>query len=66
MESNPKRIKLSLEPCIQSTALDITETGHEIYKTEVSLPDQLMRNVNCIWFERGDWKDITEEDLINQ
>ncbi|KAI8088975.1 subunit 17 of mediator complex-domain-containing protein [Halteromyces radiatus] len=63
MEPHTKRIKLSLEPSIEKVATDITDTGHEVYKTELSLPEQLMQNVDRIWYERGDWKDITEEQL---
>ncbi|KAI8060026.1 subunit 17 of mediator complex-domain-containing protein [Gongronella butleri] len=61
--SEPKRIKLSLEPAIDKTVVDITEAGHEIHKTDLTLDEQLMRNVDRIWFERGDWKDITEKGL---
>jgi hypothetical protein len=34
-----------------------------IYYRELSLPEQLMRNVDRVWYERGDWNDITEEGL---
>ncbi|KAI9030150.1 subunit 17 of mediator complex-domain-containing protein [Phycomyces nitens] len=58
-----KRIKLSLEPGIEQPAVDITNSGHEIYKTEQSLPEKLMQNVDRIWMERGDWRDLSESDL---
>lgn len=34
--------------------------------SDLSLPEQLMRNVDRVWYERGDWKDITEENLQQQ
>ncbi|KAI7864577.1 subunit 17 of mediator complex-domain-containing protein [Spinellus fusiger] len=58
-----KRIKLSLEPEIEQTAVDINNTGQEIYKTEQSLAEKLMQNVDRIWLERGDWRDVSETDL---
>ncbi|PHZ17525.1 uncharacterized protein RHIMIDRAFT_232952 [Rhizopus microsporus ATCC 52813] len=65
MTSGPeaKRIKLSLEPFIDNKTVDITNTGHEILKTEVPLAEKTMQNVDRIWFERGEWKDITEQSL---
>ncbi|ORZ22626.1 subunit 17 of mediator complex-domain-containing protein [Absidia repens] len=63
MEHTAKRIKLSLEPTIEKITIDITKTGHEIYNTDLSLSEQLVRNVDRVWRERGDWKDITEEGL---
>lgn len=33
MEPTTKRIKLSLEPSIEKTVVDITDTGHEVLKT---------------------------------
>ncbi|RCH99308.1 RNA polymerase II mediator complex subunit [Rhizopus azygosporus] len=65
MTSRPeaKRIKLSLEPFIDNKTVDITNTGHEILKTEVPLAEKTMQNVDRIWFERGEWKDITEQSL---
>ncbi|KAI8344236.1 subunit 17 of mediator complex-domain-containing protein [Chlamydoabsidia padenii] len=66
MEPTTKRIKLSLEPFIEKTVVDITDTGHEVLKNDLSLPEQLMRDVDRVWYERGDWKDITEEQLRQQ
>ncbi|ORX58704.1 hypothetical protein DM01DRAFT_1381378 [Hesseltinella vesiculosa] len=63
MPSDQKRIKLSLEPSINKHVMDITDTGHEILKADLTLDEQLMRNVDRIWFERGDWKQITEQGL---
>lgn len=31
--------------------------------SEPSLSEKLMQNVDRIWFERGDWRDISEESL---
>ncbi|KAI7848925.1 subunit 17 of mediator complex-domain-containing protein [Circinella umbellata] len=58
-----KRIKLSLEPTIDRAPIDITDQGVETYKDEPSLPAKLMETVDRIWYERGDWRDITEENL---
>ncbi|KAI8367103.1 subunit 17 of mediator complex-domain-containing protein [Blakeslea trispora] len=58
-----KKIKISLEPFIDNHVADITNLGQEILKTEVSLPEKLMQSVDRIWFERGEWKDITEASL---
>ncbi|ORZ24682.1 subunit 17 of mediator complex-domain-containing protein [Absidia repens] len=65
-EYNAKRIKLSLEPFINKAVADVTDTGHEVFKTDLSLPEQLMRNVDRVWYERGDWMNITEEGLQRQ
>lgn len=59
-----KRIKLSLEPAIDNNVIDITNAGQEIMKTDTSLPEKLMQSVDRIWFERGEWKDISEKSLI--
>ncbi|KAI8371699.1 subunit 17 of mediator complex-domain-containing protein [Radiomyces spectabilis] len=58
-----KRIKLSLEPSLEHKAVDITDTGEEILKDQVPLQEKLMQNVDRIWFERGDWRDISESKL---
>ncbi|KAI8972784.1 subunit 17 of mediator complex-domain-containing protein [Pilobolus umbonatus] len=58
-----KRLKLSLEPSINNIPVDITNEGNKIYKTEQTIPEKLMQSVDRIWYERGDWKDITEESL---
>lgn len=33
------------------------------HSSEPSLPEKLMENVDRIWFERGEWRDINEETL---
>ncbi|KAI7896605.1 subunit 17 of mediator complex-domain-containing protein [Mucor mucedo] len=58
-----KKLKLSLEPSIDNNVVDITNEGQEILKTETTLPEKLMQSVDRIWFERGEWKDITEKSL---
>ncbi|KAI9315286.1 subunit 17 of mediator complex-domain-containing protein [Dichotomocladium elegans] len=64
MELPPaKRIKLSLEPSIESVPTDITDLGEEIFKNDAPLPTRLMEKVDRIWFERGEWRNITEESL---
>ncbi|KAL9558840.1 hypothetical protein MBANPS3_000702 [Mucor bainieri] len=62
-EPTTKRIKLSLEPAIDNNVVDITNAGQEILKTDTSLPEKLMQSVDRIWFERGEWKDISETSL---
>lgn len=37
-QPSAKRIKLSLEPNIEQTAIDITDTGHEVHKKYASIP----------------------------
>jgi hypothetical protein len=32
--------------------------------SETTLPEQLMQSVDRIWFERGEWKDISENSLL--
>ncbi|KAI7903858.1 subunit 17 of mediator complex-domain-containing protein [Cokeromyces recurvatus] len=59
-----KKIKLSLEPFIENNVVDITNTGQEILKSDVPLPEKLMQTVDRVWFERGEWKDITEKSLL--
>ncbi|CEP13960.1 hypothetical protein [Parasitella parasitica] len=63
-EPTAKRIKLSLEPAIDNNVVDITNAGQEILKTDTSLPEKLMQSVDRIWFERGEWKDISEKSLM--
>ncbi|KAG1474217.1 hypothetical protein G6F56_000486 [Rhizopus delemar] len=67
MEGEPtaKRVKLSLEPFIDNKILDITNAGVEILKPEVPLAEKMMQTVDRVWFERGEWKDITEQSLQN-
>ncbi|KAI9489086.1 subunit 17 of mediator complex-domain-containing protein [Zychaea mexicana] len=62
-EPQSKRIKLSLEPSVEKPPTDITDQGEEIYQDEPSLPEKLMEKVDRIWYERGDWRNITEESL---
>ncbi|GAA5808183.1 hypothetical protein MFLAVUS_001568 [Mucor flavus] len=62
-EPSRKKFKLSLEPSIDNHVVDITNEGQEILKTETTLPEKLMQSVDRIWFERGEWKDITEQSL---
>ncbi|KAI9259659.1 subunit 17 of mediator complex-domain-containing protein [Phascolomyces articulosus] len=62
-EPQSKRIKLSLEPTVDKAPTDINDQGVEIYQDDPSLPEKLMERVDRIWFERGDWKNITEESL---
>ncbi|KAI8150440.1 subunit 17 of mediator complex-domain-containing protein [Fennellomyces sp. T-0311] len=62
-EPQAKRIKLSLEPSIEKPPTDITDQGAEIYQDEPSLSEKLMQKVDRIWYERGDWRNITEESL---
>ncbi|KAI9365228.1 subunit 17 of mediator complex-domain-containing protein [Pilaira anomala] len=63
IEPSRKKFKLSLEPSIDNRVVDITNEGQEILKTETTLPEKLMQSVDRIWFERGEWKDITEQSL---
>ncbi|KAI9283219.1 subunit 17 of mediator complex-domain-containing protein [Sporodiniella umbellata] len=65
MEGEPtnKKIKLSLEPFVDNKILDITNAGVEILKPEVPLAEKMMQTVDRVWFERGEWKNITEESL---
>ncbi|KAI8088072.1 subunit 17 of mediator complex-domain-containing protein [Gilbertella persicaria] len=64
MNEHPtKKIKISLEPFIDNNVADITNLGQEIMKAETSLPEKLMQSVDRVWFERGEWKDITEDSL---
>ncbi|KAI8984010.1 subunit 17 of mediator complex-domain-containing protein [Mycotypha africana] len=63
-QRDTKRIKLSLEPFLSNNVSDILDTGHEILKPEINLSEKLMTTVDRIWFERGEWKDITEKSLL--
>jgi len=58
-----KRVKISLEPASVRVPVDISENGFEIFKEETTFQNKLMENVNRIWFERGEWKNISGESL---
>lgn len=58
-----KRVKISLEPASVRVPVDITEHGVEIFKEESTFHNKLMENANRIWFERGEWKNISGENL---
>ncbi|KAH8547458.1 subunit 17 of mediator complex-domain-containing protein [Umbelopsis sp. PMI_123] len=58
-----KRVKISLEAASVRVPVDISENGVEIFKEESTFQNKLMENVNRIWFERGEWKNISGESL---
>ncbi|OZJ05774.1 hypothetical protein BZG36_01306 [Bifiguratus adelaidae] len=58
-----KRLKLSLEPYAGEAPIDVDENGYEIPKEVVSLREQLTRDVDRLWVERGELRNITAENL---